>query len=59
MTYILYRVPHSLDKNARQHGLVAVEYGKSMVYQEFHNNTRMQTNRGHTPNELLSLYPPE
>lgn len=30
-----------------------------MVYQEFHNNTRMQANRGHTPNELLSLYPPE
>lgn len=29
------------------------------VYQDFHNNTRMQANRGHTPNELLSLYPPE
>ena len=30
-----------------------------MAYQDFHNNTRMQANRGHTPNELLSLYPPE
>ena len=29
------------------------------AYQDFHNNTRMQANRGYTPNELLSLYPPE
>lgn len=29
------------------------------VYQDFHNNMRMQANRGHTPNELLRLYPPE
>lgn len=30
-----------------------------MLYQDFHNNTRMQANRGYTPNELLSLCPPE
>ena len=30
-----------------------------MAYQDFHNNTRMQANRGYTPNELLSLYPLE
>ena len=30
-----------------------------MLYQDFHNNTRMQANRGYTPNELLSLSPPE
>lgn len=30
MKYILYRAPHGLDKNVRQHELVAVEYGKSI-----------------------------
>ncbi|MBS5755049.1 MAG: SEC-C domain-containing protein [Streptococcus parasanguinis] len=30
-----------------------------MLYQDFHNNTRMQANRGYSPNELLSFYPPE
>lgn len=34
MTYILYRVPHGLDKNARQHELVAVEYGKSIALEK-------------------------
>ena len=30
MKYILYRVPYGLDKNVRQHELVAVEYRKSI-----------------------------
>lgn len=29
------------------------------IYQEFHNHTRMQSNRGHTPDELFSMQPPE
>lgn len=29
MKYILYRAPQGLDKNVRQHELVAVEYGGS------------------------------
>ena len=29
------------------------------LYQEFHNNTRMQCNRGFTPNEMSSMRPPE
>ena len=30
MKYILYRAPHGLDKNVRQHELIAVEYGKNI-----------------------------
>ena len=29
------------------------------LYQAFHNTTRMQSNRGYTPNELLNLLPSE
>lgn len=29
------------------------------LYQEFHNHMRMQCNRGYTPEELLSMQPPE
>lgn len=29
------------------------------LYQEFHNNTRMQCNRGYTPNETAAMQPPE
>lgn len=29
------------------------------VYYEFHNNARMQCNRGHTPNEIAAMLPPE
>ena len=29
------------------------------LYQEFHNNTRMQCNRGYTPNEMTAMQPPE
>jgi len=29
------------------------------VYNDFHNNLRMQCNRGHTPNEIMSMTPPE
>lgn len=29
------------------------------LYQEFHNHTRMQCNRGYTPEELFSIQPPE
>lgn len=29
------------------------------LYQEFHNHTRMQCNRGYTPEELSSMQPPE
>lgn len=28
------------------------------LYQEFHNNTRMQCNRGYTPNEMAAMQPP-
>ena len=30
MKYILYRAPQGLDKNVRQHELVAVEYGENI-----------------------------
>ena len=30
MKYILYRAPHGLDKNVRQHELIAIEYGKNI-----------------------------
>ena len=30
MKYTLYREPHGLDKNVRQHELVAVEYGENI-----------------------------
>ena len=29
------------------------------MYQSFHNQTRMQCNRGYTPNEMFNLQPPE
>lgn len=29
------------------------------LYQDFHNNTRMQCNRGYTPNEITAIRPPE
>lgn len=29
------------------------------LYQEFHNNTRMQCNRGYTPNEMTAIQPPK
>ena len=29
------------------------------VYTPFHNHVRMQYNRGHTPDELTAMYPPE
>lgn len=29
------------------------------LYQKFHNSTRMQCNRGHTPDELFEMQPPE
>lgn len=29
------------------------------LYQQFHNTTRMQCNRGHTPKELVQMAPPE
>ncbi|MBM6888333.1 SEC-C domain-containing protein [Pseudoflavonifractor phocaeensis] len=29
------------------------------LYQDFHNNTRMQCNRGYTPNETAAMQPPE
>lgn len=29
------------------------------LYQDFHNNTRMQCNCGHTPNEIAAMRPPE
>lgn len=29
------------------------------VYTPFHNHVRMQCNRGHTPDELFALLPPE
>lgn len=29
------------------------------LYQAFHNNTRMQCNRGYTPNEAAAMQPPE
>ena len=29
------------------------------LYQEFHNTTRMQGNRGYTPNEMTAMQPPE
>lgn len=29
------------------------------LYQDFHNNTRMQCNRGYTPNEMTAMQPPE
>lgn len=29
------------------------------LYQDFHNNTRMQRNRGYTPNETAAMRPPE
>lgn len=29
------------------------------LYQDFHNSTRMQCNRGYTPNEMAAMQPPE
>ena len=29
------------------------------IYQDFHNQTRMQCNRGHSPNELRAMQPAE